>query len=278
VSRYARTERDLREALAVATTPGPERERMIAAGRALFAGDPADDVMELASCTRADQLLVPFQHPRGPRRVAILAASIAALYGALTIGAAGVSALGVGVAKAPSNRPRATYLGVRVDAAELFHTSLMTAIRELHATLVVDALTADQSGRQLAYLAATGIDIGNGGWGQSRTLRWNRAHDDCKKAAQVIAARAHTMPEELVPSRRIDAFDQIYCHTGRVRQRLVEPNTTFVPGVVPEVKGRHVYLLDARDRDGQSVVKTLESFHRRARRADLSVHPLEDLH
>ena len=121
VSRYAHDEAELGEALDDATTPGPARDAMIAAGKSLFAGDPADDVIDLAKKTRADALLVPFQTPRGRRRLGLAAVSLVGLYFAMTVGAHGVAALGVGVAKAPKNVDNTMYVGVRIDGRELRH-------------------------------------------------------------------------------------------------------------------------------------------------------------
>src|SRR5205085_12300996 len=92
VSRYARDRAELAEALHDATTPGPARDAMVSAGRALFAGDPADDVVDLARDTSAHALLTPFRTPKGRRRVGTAVASLAALYLALTVGAHGVAA------------------------------------------------------------------------------------------------------------------------------------------------------------------------------------------
>jgi processive 1,2-diacylglycerol beta-glucosyltransferase len=277
VSRYAHDDAELREALDEATTPGPARDALVAAGRALFAEDPTDHVEDLAAGTRADALLVPFQVPKVRRRISLAAASIAGLYLAMTIGAQGVAALGVGVAQPPKKATHDVFVGVRVDRAELQNQQVVKAIDDLGVTVVVDGRTASRTGGQLAPLAADGIDIANGGWGQGRFLRWNRAHDDCTKSLRVIAARARVSVHEFVPGRRIDGFDQIYCRTGRRKQRLVEANMTFTPAAVPHIHGRAVYILDGRNRDPQAVARCLHRFAARAIRARLHLRSLEGL-
>jgi UDP-N-acetylglucosamine:LPS N-acetylglucosamine transferase len=278
VSRYAHDDAELRDVLASATTPGAERDEMIAAGRALFAGDPTDDVLELAGTTRADQLVVPFQTPKGRRRLTTIAASLAALYLLLTIGAQGVAALGVGVAKPPKAATDTVYLGVRVTAAEVRTGSVVRQIEQMGATLVVDGRTAVLTGHRLETLADQGIHIGNGGWGQSHFLRWNRAHDDCRKAGQTIAQTAGIKaPREFVPGRRLDGFDQFYCRTGKLKQRLVEPNLTFRPEDRVSPESRKVYLLDGRNRDPESVAIALADFETRVEGDGLTIRPLEDL-
>jgi hypothetical protein len=251
---------------------------MVAAGRALFAGDPTDDVLELAAATRADQLVVPFQAPKGRRRLTTIAACLAGLYLLLTIGAQGVAALGVGVAKPPKAATDTVYLGVRVTAQEVRTGSVVRQIEQMGATLVVDGKTAVLTGHRLESLADQGVHIGNGGWGQSHFLRWNRAHDDCRKAGQMIAQTAGIKaPREFVPGRRLDGFDQFYCRTGKLKQRLVEPNLTFRPEDRVSPESRKVYLLDGRNRDPESVAIALADFETRVEGDGLSVRPLEDL-
>jgi len=277
VSRYAHDAAELAEALADATTPGAERDAMIAAGKGLFAGDPADDVIGLAAKTRADALLTPFQTPKGRRRVGIAAASLVGLYFILTVGAHGVAALGVGVAKAPKDAPDTVYLGVRVDGRELKRGGVVEAISDMGATLVVDGLTASHATHHLEALAAAGVPVANGGWGKGRTLRWNRAHDDCDKSWKLISRTTGTRVRDFVPGRALDAFDQFYCRTGPGKQRLVRPNSTFRPEDVPDLSRRRIYLLDGRGRDPLAVTLALEDFEARAEADGLHVRPLEDL-
>jgi len=277
VSEYAHNDEELAAALERATTPGPERDRMIAAGRALFAGDPAQDVIGLASTTKADALLVPFQSPRARRRVALAAASLAGIYFAMTVGAHGVAAIGVGVAKPPKDARDTIYVGARVDGRELKNDDVVDTVLDTGVTVVVDARTAGRAGEQIAELANAGIDIANGGWGEGRTLRWDRAQDDCDKSWQVIARTTGEEAEEFVPGRALDAFDQIYCRTGKNKQRLVRPNVTFAPEDVPDPEERRIYLLDGRGRDPVAVAVALADLRARAAAEGLSIRSLEDL-
>jgi hypothetical protein len=277
VSRYAHDDDELAVALESATTPGAERDSMIEAGKGLFSGDPADDVIGLAAKTRADALLTPFQTPKGRRRVGVAAASLVGLYFVLTVGAHGVAALGVGVAKAPKNATNTVYLGVRVDGRELRRGGVVSNISDMGATLVIDGRTASHAAGRLEDLAAGGVRVANGGWGKSRTLRWNRAHDDCDKAWKVISHSTEAPVTDFVPGRALDAFDQFYCRTGPGKQRLVRPNATFRPEHVPEPSGRHIYLLDGRGRDPLAVGLALKDFAARVEADGLRVRPLEDL-
>ncbi|HEV2310682.1 MAG TPA: glycosyltransferase, partial [Acidimicrobiia bacterium] len=230
VNRYARTQGELVSALRAASEPGSERDALVAAGRALFADDPARHVERLAATTGADALLVPLDRPKAQRRVLIGAASLAALYLALTVGAQAVMASGVGVAKPPAGARRDVFVGVRVDQADFADARVLSALRRSHVTVIVDAQTSRRERRLLAALGAAGVDIANGGWGHSHFLRWRRAHDDCVRSATAIADVVGVRPREFVPARRIDAFDQFYCRSGHRHERLVEPDATFGPG------------------------------------------------
>ena len=108
VNHYAHDEDELHARLrgrhrAGAGAPGVGRQRRMA----LFTGDPADDVAELAATSK--QLVdrkgrvVAFRTPRGRKSLTVTAASLVVLYVGLTLGAQAVSAIGVGVAKPPAN-------------------------------------------------------------------------------------------------------------------------------------------------------------------------------
>jgi len=278
VSRYAHSDAELADALAEATTLGPARDALIAAGHQLFAGDPTDHVEDLAANTRADALLIPLEFPKARRRVTFAALGIVGLYLAMTIGAQGVAALGVGVAKPPKADTRDVFMGVRVNQADLKSRQVVSAIDNLGVTVVVDGRTAMASGPELTPLAADGVDIANGGLGRRGSLlRWNRAHDDCTKSWREIASRTGVHPREFVPSRRIDGFDQIYCRSGKDKQRLVEANSTFSPGSVPQPHGRNVYILDGRHRSPAAVAASLERFATNVAHQGLHLESLEGL-
>ena len=278
VSRYAHDEADFANALRATTEPGDERDRLIAAGLGLFAGDPAEDVLHLAGRTRADALLVPFQTPKGRRRVATALVSLLGLYVVLTTGAHGVAALGVGVAKPPSAARNTVYLGVRVNERELGDYGLVGSIETMHATLVVDGRTALRYHNELAAVGQRDLEIANGGWGKGRTLRWNRAKDDCDRAWKAIKETTGHKAREFVPGRALDAFDAFYCKTGKAKQALVRPNKTFRPEGVPEIKDRAVYLCDGRHRAPGELAEALRKFEARADRAGYRIRPLGDLH
>ena len=185
---------------------------------------------------RADALLVPFQTPRGRRRLALAAASLAGLYFGLTIGAHAVRRARRRRRQAAEGRRRH---GVRRRARRRSRAPRRRRDRRGHrrptSRWSSTGAPREHAGAPARALADAGVDIANGGWGKGRTLRWNRARDDCDKSWKVIAAHlGRARRTSSCPARALDAFDQIYCRTGEGKQRLVRPNETFRPEDVPD--------------------------------------------
>jgi UDP-N-acetylglucosamine:LPS N-acetylglucosamine transferase len=279
VNRYARDEHQLHAMLRDVTSPGFERERMTTAARALFVGDPAEDVVELAGhrhLTDRKGRVVALRAPRGRRAISVAAASFAVLYGGLTIGAQAVSASGVGVARPPAHGSGAVYVGVRLDRVELGDEHLLSLVNQLGATVVVDATAAQHRRAELVELSSAGVDIANGGWGRGSFLRWNRAHNDVSRAGTILARELGARTREFVPGRRLDAFDQYY--SRRARQRLVVADHIFGPerlGVT--LQAGKVYVLDGRGRNQRTMEKAVLRLEAHAARAGLRTTSLVEL-
>jgi UDP-N-acetylglucosamine:LPS N-acetylglucosamine transferase len=279
VNYYARDEEELHTRLREVTTPGPAREHLVHAARALFTGDPADDVAELAASNRSIDRkgrVVALRAPKGRRSVTVAVASLVVLYVGLTVGAQAVSAIGVGIARPPAEVEHATYIGVRLDDRQLGDRALLAAIDELGVSVVVDAQTASHHSPAIDWLAAHGVDIANGGWGKGTLLPWNQARNDLDKAGKVIAREAGAPAREFVSAHRPDAFDQFF--SRRSKQRLVVPDHTFGPENLPgSFEARKVYLLDGRDRDAIAMEIAMSDLAARLGRDRLHAHPLGEL-
>ncbi len=262
VNCYARDEAELHTILREVTRPGPERDALVETARLLFVADPAVDVEELAHSEHlVDRKgrVVALRAPRGRRTAMIAATSVLVLYGGLTLGAQAVSAIGVGVAKPPKNATDTAYVGIRLDSAQLSDERLLQEIRTLGVSVVVDAHAATHRSAELEELAASGVDIANGGWGKGSFLRWNRARNDVAKAGNVIAREAGRPAREFCPGRRLDAFDQYYSH--RQKQKLVVANHTIRPESLPgSIESGKVYVLDGRDRDATAMEVAVSDF------------------
>jgi hypothetical protein len=294
VSRYALTQSELAAALSEATTKGPRRDALITSGQALFAHDPAARIVALADARDgteepvmvasipsrvAASLAGPLVSSK-PRRWTTVAIVLAfGFYGVLTEGAEAVSALGVGVLRPPTSARATSYVGVRLTAPELRTPSVLRAVRDLHATAIVDGRTALGSGPQLVELVGMHVDIANGGWGSHAMLPWTRAHNDCTKANRVIRRQAHVVADEFVPGRELNAFDQLYCRSGTSPARLVVANKVFGTDdhIPDELNSSQVYLVDGRDGDATSLSSTLAHLRSRLAHVRLRSRPLRDL-
>lgn len=277
VSHYARGEDDLGAALQAATTPGSARDAQIRRGEALFASDPSADVIELSDYRQDHGVAKPIVPPNRTRRwTAGMAASLLFVYGGLTLGAQGVAAVGVGVARAPTSAHGAVYVGVRLDAEELADRSVGDALARLDASAVVDGRTARLDIGALRRLSASGVDVANGGWGRGRPFRYLRAENDVAHAGDLMRRESGVRVATFVPERRLDAFDQLWCR--RRHQKLVEPDAILRPAKVPqELEARKVYVLDGRGSSTGALLNALDELSSNAAAARLTVTPLSRL-
>jgi UDP-N-acetylglucosamine:LPS N-acetylglucosamine transferase len=279
VNRYAHSAAELNTVLRSVTRPGPDRDAMVAAGYALFVGDPADEVDELArrnAAVNRKGRVVPLRRPAGRRTAIVAAACLMVLYAGLTVGVEAVSAMGVGVAKVPKDARSTVFVGVRLDRSELQDRTLRTKLDALDASVVVDAQAARNCSHALKALARHGVDVANGGWGKGTFLRWNRARNDVDRAGKLIRQEAGTPAREFVPGRRVDAFDQYY--SRRLRQKLVVVDAVVKPGEgFSRIASRKVYLIDGRGLTAAQMERAVTQFETRMERAELEVAPLGEL-
>lgn len=277
VNRYAEDTDALYAALDELSVPGPARDELVARGRSLFAGDAADDVVELAQDAALPAGVKPFRLPLRRRIATGAAAAMLVTYGSLTIGAQAVAAMGVGVARPPHQAGARTFVGVRLTAAELTDPALADALVRSHITAIVDARTAQEAAPQLQRLASEGVDIANGGWGgHGKGLRWERAQADLSKAGKVIGRHCGVHVADFAPGRRFDAFDQMW--SRRSHERLVLANAVIRPGRMPDqLKPRKVYLVDGRRDAPEDVRQTLLDLERRLGSDGLVAAPLAQL-
>jgi UDP-N-acetylglucosamine:LPS N-acetylglucosamine transferase len=279
VNCYARNEEELHAILTDVTRPGPERDALVDTARRLFVADPVVDVEELAQgehLTDRKGRVVALRTPRGRRTVTIAATVTIVLYAGLTLGAQAVSAIGVGVAKPPRGVSQTSYVGIRLDRAELSDQKLLAQVRNLGVSVVVDARAAEHRSVALETLAHEGIDIVNGGWGRGSFLRWNRARNDVAKAGKLIAEEAGQRAHEFCPGRRLDAFDAYYSHSQK--QRLVVANHTLRPESLPaRLESGKVYLLDGRGRDSTAMEVAVSDLNAQFEHQGLRAAPLGEL-
>jgi processive 1,2-diacylglycerol beta-glucosyltransferase len=252
VSQFARDESELTAALQTVTTPGPARDAQIARGQAMFQSLPADLVVS-ASATPVPR---PIRQPA--LTVVRVAAAVTALallgWLGLTSGVAIATEAGAGVAHpAPDTGPVA-YIGVRLNGAQLADAGVVSAIRQMGLTAVVDDRTAVANSDLVRTIAAQGINLENGGMGDPPRFSggdkdlfpWTRARSDAQagRRLQLLIDRPVTVT---VPGRRLTAWDLIECRDAHMS--LVVPNhilnaQRLEPSGVIRLSAKRIYLIN----------------------------------
>jgi hypothetical protein len=255
VSQLARDETELTAVLEAVTTPGPARDAQIARGQAMFQSHPADLVVS-ASATPTPR---PARQPvLAVVRVAAALTAFASLgWLGLTSGVAIATEAGAGVAHPAPDTGAVAYVGVRLDGAQLADAGVVSAIRRMGLTAVVDDRTAMANPGLVRTMAAQGINLENGGMGDSPRFPggdrdlfpWTRAHSDAQagRRLQLLIDRPVTVT---VPGRRLTAWDLIECRDAHMS--LVVPNHTLYaqrlePTGYIHLTNKRIYLINGLD-------------------------------
>lgn len=252
VARLAADQVGLGDALAELTQPGAARDRQIARARAMFRHSPADVVLSVAG-----QPVHANSAHRSVRSAMRLAVGGVALTGicwtGLTTGVAMATEAGAGVADAPAHPGAVAYLGVRLSASELMDPAVVTQLRQLSATAVVDDITAQEVPNAVRQLVGEGVGVANGGYGEPGSslpgdsdLPWNRAFRDAR-AGQAIAAIIGRPVTVTVPGRRLNAWDLVECrdaHTSLVVPDHILHVGSTLGGQDIKLAARQIYLIN----------------------------------
>jgi processive 1,2-diacylglycerol beta-glucosyltransferase len=317
VSRLARSPEELLELLDVVTSPGPTRSAMIDAGRAMFASDPVDHVLELAAAAaeQSAPILVPsipesespafpdldglpdrrpvaVPEPAGLRRPSVLVARIAAavaavplLWAALTTGVGVVTAYGAGVARPPKNIGAVAFIGVRLDSTQVVDPTIQRQVAALGATAVIDRSTAELNPKAVQQFVNLDVDVESGGAGprldddghRVSLTPWSRAHVDVQSCA-LLTRIAGEPVRVFVPGRRLNAFDLVASYTAH--SRTVVPDRIFSPADTDQslhLVARHIYLVNGEGATDSQLSHLLPIIAHQLSTADLSGAPLVDL-
>lgn len=297
VSRRADTADDLLAALEELSAPTLSRRRQVNAGRATLAGDAAEGVVAMADAAAmaaagaaAAMAAAGAAAAAGPnvialpsaaRRRARLVARVAAVSAVATILPIGINtgvsiaaANGVGVAHPAKPARDVSYLAVRLDGPELEDPGVVKDLDRLHATAVVDEITAATHPDALRRLGALGVDVENGGSGHRIDLPWRRAHNDVARSGRLMRTLSGEPVRIFVPARHIDGIDLAWCrstHTHAVVANKVLLPASGDPGpLVP----RHTYVVLGVGSSPGDVRRTLDAIGGRLETERLDGAPL----
>lgn len=252
VTRWPSTPDELLTVLDEVTVDGPARAGLVGAAAAMFAADPSAEVLSVADPASVGVAFAAARRRRRIRRVATVAAASAAMYGTLTAGVAVAADYGLTVPSdahphrhlvmAGVSRP-VTYLGVRLDRAELADAGVLSELKMLRPTAIVTGRTAAAEADSVRALAAAGVDVATGGSGGPRVRVLPERRDVI--SARTIGSVTGVGTSAYVPVRPIDALDLLWAERQHVS--IVVPKHTFVPGRAPaHLDAGESYVLDGR--------------------------------
>jgi len=278
VAPIAATDEELAPALDRATSLAGAK--MVAAGKAMFSGDPAHEIIALADAD-AERLsaktAVGSRAERRPlrRRLGNVAVAFAALYATFTVGVGAATAHGIGVAH---GRPHAgtVYLAVRLGPNSLADPTLATWLSRAGVTAVVSGRLAADQPAAVQRLSNARVDLANGGWGRRNGVHWGRARADLQHSSRAIRSASGVPCREFVPVRRIDGFDLASARFAH--ERVIVASAKLSPGQIPnQIHAGQVLVLDAGTSDATAVQKSISALEQLASDDHLAVASLAHL-
>ena len=272
VAAYAATTDELFPALDRATSLAGRA--MMAKGRAMFAGEPADQVISLAAASAPQPVAERAPRRVGLRRVTAGVAAVAATYAAFTAGVSTAAAHGIGIAH--PKKAGSVYLAVRFSPDDLNSGVLADALRRANATAIVPGRLAETQPDALRRLQAAGVPMANGGWGHRDRVHWGRARSDLMRSPKAIHAATGERPREFVPQRRIDGFD--LASARLVHERVVMPSVVLTEArPLPKLRAGQVVVLDGRGESVDQLMHNLYNVQQSLGASGLATAPLSQI-
>ncbi|MBV8981352.1 MAG: glycosyltransferase [Acidimicrobiia bacterium] len=245
-----------------------------AKGRAMFADDPAEEVLDLAAAHAPATVPVRAGRRATARRVTAGVAAIAATYAAFTAGVGTAAAHGIGIAH--PKKAGAVYLAVRLNEDELKSATLPDVLRQANGTAIVCGRLAAVAPDGLRRLQSSGVPLANGGWGHRDAVQWGRARSDLMRSLKAIHTVTGERPREFVPQRRIDGFD--LASARLVHERVVMPSVVLTEvRSIPKLRAGQVVVVDGRGESVDELLHNLYNVQQNLATNGLSAAPLSDI-
>ena len=257
---------------------GPERAALVAAGRAVFTGDPAAEVDRLARVAAGVPTGVPTgprSHRRRRRRMAGAALALASTYVGLNLCVDAATAHGLDAAHAEAGAQE-VYVAVRLGPAALSDPRLGQVLAADHVTAVVAGRVASTEPTAVRRLSQSGVDLATDGWLDHQPLHLVQPTDDLFRSTQAIRLDTGLHCRDFTPASGVSGADlasALMAHVRIVRTSLFLP-TDSVPG---RLRAGHVYMLGATTASAATVEASLGELTWRAAQDGLGVAPLSDL-
>jgi len=247
---------------------------MTAKGRAMFARDPADEVLDLAAAHAPAPVAKPAPRRVGVRRVTTGVAAIAATYAAFTAGVGTAAAHGIGIAH--PKKAGSVYLAVRLGSDDVANATLPDVLRQANATAIVPGYIAATQPDALRRLQGAGVPMANGGWGHRDRVQWGRARSDLMRAPKAIHLATGERLRDFVPQRRISGFD--LASARLVHERVIMPSVVLTDvRTVPKLRAGQVVVLDGRGESVDELLHNLYDVQQSLATAGLSAAPLSHI-
>jgi hypothetical protein len=221
-------------------------------------------------------------------KIAAAVTAIGALgWAGLTSGVAMATEAGAGVAHPASGSADGVYVGVRLSPAELSDPAVVSALRTLDITAVVDDWTAKSDPAATRNLVAHGVNVANGGLGEAIGKRggdadaapWSRARRDARAGVE-LARIIHVPVTETIPGRRLTVWDLVEC--SHVHTSLVVPNHILEADAIAQgndihLTARRIYMINGLYATPAQLLAVLSQLRASLDAAGLSAYPLAAL-
>ena len=262
----------------LADTLGLAGTRRRRAGEAMFAGDAAAEIVELAAAgARTPEQAVEPERRHPILRPAALAAGVAAsIFTGTVLTSLGVgvaAAHGVAVAHAPKHST-ASFVAIRLSPAAAADPRIPAALAAAHVTAIVSGQMASQQPAAVARLALAGVDLANGGWGIHRghALSWAKA--DVVRAAHAIETATGGEVRTFVAGHSVDGF--VLASAQWDNQRVVLTHTAVQGTALPALRPGGVYCVTSRDLTAEQVLAIIQQIQQQVA-SGATVAPLSQL-
>lgn len=211
------------------------------------------------------------------RRLAgAIAASVAMVYAALTLGVGVATARGIGVVHNAKGAASGTaYVGLRLGDKAIDDPAVARALAVAHVTAIVDGSLAVEHNASVHALSAEGVDVANGGWGHHTDMQWRRARADLRKAGDAIRTATGSRVQSFVPARRVDGFDLAWARI--VHERVIVPNSIGRGAVPASVKAGDIYVVDAHRATAEETLLLIQQIGERFGGAHVATAPLASI-